>query len=103
MQGKVFSKTLSDPGNLFENHRERNYASDTAWACIVYSIVPYLGIIFVPFAMLTSAIGYYASVRYPYQGGRRLAVIYISLSFVILAIQLVLWSLFYFIPEFHAS
>jgi hypothetical protein len=103
MQGKVFSDTLSDPENLFEDHRNRNYASDTAWACIVYSIVPYLGIIFIPFAVVTSAVGYYASARRPYHGGRRSAVIYMSLSFVILAIQLILWSLFYFIPELHAS
>src|SRR5215216_4278315 len=46
MQGMVFSKAFSDSANLFENHRNRNYVSDTAWACIVYSIVPYLGIIF---------------------------------------------------------
>jgi len=99
MQGKVFSDTLSDPENLFEDHRNRNYVSDTAWACIVYSIVPYLGIIFIPFAIVTSALGYYVSSRGPHHGGRRSAVVYMSLSFVILAIQLVLWSLFYLIPQ----
>ena len=47
LQGKSFSVEKKEDTNLFE--RNKNSISQTAWACLVYSIVPYLGILFVPF------------------------------------------------------
>ena len=35
--------------------------ADTARACIVYSLVPYLGIVFVPIALAVSGFGYVRS------------------------------------------
>ena len=83
--------------NLFEP--SKNTISQTAWACVVYSMVPYLGILFLPFAFVVGGAGYVVSQRRPHLGGRRLAVICVVLSVVILAVQLVLWWLLYIIPE----
>jgi hypothetical protein len=86
--------------DLFE--RNKNHISQTAWACVVYSLVPYLGVLFIPFAVATGGLGYYVSVRRPQMGGGRLAVACISLSVLVLAIQLILWWLLYIIPQLSA-
>ncbi len=85
------------PTALFEV--EKNVVSETAWACVVYAMVPYLGILFVPFAFLAGGYGYVIARRNPDLGGGRLALICIGLSFVILAVQIFLWWLLYIIPE----
>ena len=78
---------------------DRNAVSDTAWACVVYSMVPYLGILFVPFALLIGGYGYYVSIQKPHIGGRTLAVVSLAISLLVLAIQILLWWLLYIIPE----
>ena len=83
--------------NLFEQNK--NQISHTAWACVVYSLVPYLGMLFIPFAFVTGGVGYYISVRRPDRGGGRLAIICIALSVFTLGIQLLLWWLLYLIPR----
>lgn len=100
LQGKTFlieNKRTEEITNLFE--RNENSISHTAWACVVYSFVPYLGILFVPLAFLVGGFGYFASYRQPNLGGRRLALICVALSLVVLAIQIFLWWLLYVIPE----
>jgi len=83
--------------NLFE--QDKNAISLTAWACVVYSMVPYLGILFLPLAFAVGGAGYIVSLRQPHLGGRRLAMICVVLSVVILGIQLLLWWLLYIIPQ----
>ena len=75
-----------------------NGVAETAWACVVYSMVPYLGILFVPLAVIAGGAGYFVSYRRPELGGRRLAAACISLSFAMLAVQLGLWWLLYLVP-----
>ncbi len=82
---------------LFEENR--NTVSETAWACVVYSMVPYLGILFIPFAFATGGWGYYIAVRQPYLGGRRLSAVSVGVSILVLIVQIVLWWLLYIIPE----
>lgn len=79
--------------------QNENAVSQMAWACFVYSLVPYLGILFIPFTFLVGGFGYFVFVRQPHLGGRKLAIISFGLSFVVLAIQLFLWWLLYIIPE----
>lgn len=86
-----------ESGNLFEQNK--NTVSQTAWACVVYSMMPYLGILFLPFAFAVGGAGYFVSLRQPHRGGRRLAVICVLLSVVILGIQIFLWWLLYIIPD----
>lgn len=99
LQGKSFEFKLAEQKpepNLFELNK--NPVSQTAWACLVYSMVPYLGILFIPFTFLIGGFGYAAALRQPAIGGRRLALISVSLSFVVLLAQIFLWWLLYFIP-----
>jgi hypothetical protein len=100
LQGRhlEFDKPMrEEPKNLFEENK--NTVSQTAWACVVYSMVPYLGILFIPFAFLVGGFGYIVSYKRPQLGGRRLAVACIGLSVLVLAVQIVLWWLLYIIPE----
>ena len=103
MQGKSFKFKTSEfeEGeeiiNLFEQNK--NSISQTAWACLVYSFVPYLGILFIPFTFFIGGFGYITALREPQLGGRKLALISIAISFIVLAVQIFLWWLLYIIPD----
>jgi hypothetical protein len=100
LQGRhlEFEKPVREESkNLFGENK--NTISQTAWACVVYSMVPYLGILFIPFAFLVGGFGYIVSYKRPQLGGRRLAAACIGLSVLVLAVQIVLWWLLYVIPE----
>jgi hypothetical protein len=101
LQGKSFQlaeiERREEIVNLFE--RNENSASETAWACLVYSLVPYLGILFVPLAFVFGGFGFFVSYRKPRLGGRNLSLASAGLSFVVLAVQILLWWLLYIIPE----
>lgn len=77
----------------------RNSVSEMAWACFVYSLVPYLGILFVPFTIVIGSLGLGIYARRPVLGGARLAGTSIALSFVVFGVQIFLWWLLYIIPE----
>lgn len=79
--------------------QNRNPVSDTAWACVVYSLVPYLGILFVPLAFATAGFGYAVSSRKAHLGERKMPAVCLGLSVFILAVQLFLWWLLYIIPD----
>ena len=99
LQGKTFlieNAEKEEITNLFP--KNENPISETAWACLVYSFVPYLGILFVPPAFALGIFGLAISFRKPNLGGRKLALVSIALSFLVLAIQIFLWWLLYFIP-----
>lgn len=100
LQGKSFplaENKKEEVINLFP--KNENSVSETAWACLVYSFVPYLGILFVPLAFLIGVSGFLISFQRPASGGRKLALISTALSFLVLAIQVFLWWLLYLIPE----
>jgi hypothetical protein len=69
--------------------------SSIAWACTVYSLVPYIGILFIPLAVVFGGIELIGSHRIR----RNRAWLPLVLSAPILAAQLVLWWLLYLIPE----
>ncbi len=103
MQGKSFEFRTTDIAeseeiiDLFEQNK--NSVSQTAWACLVYSFVPYLGILFIPFTFFIGGFGYITALREPQLGGRKLALVSIAVSFIVLAVQIFLWWLLYIIPE----
>ena len=101
LQGKSFlaenAPHEEEIKDLFEINK--NPASETAWACFVYSMVPYLGILFVPFTLILSSFSFLVSVKNPALGGRKLSLASFGLSFPILAVQILLWWLLYIIPE----
>lgn len=100
LQGQSFlieNAKKEEIANLFEQNK--NSIAQTAWACLVYSFVPYLGILFVPLAFLVGGFGYLVSRRQQNVGGRKLALACVGLSFVVFAVQIFLWWLLYIIPE----
>jgi hypothetical protein len=98
LQGKSFPlEQKREIVNLFETNK--NSASDTAAAFVVYSLVPYLGILFCPGALLMGGVGIFVSYRKPYLGGRKKSAYSIFLSVVVFAMQILLWWLLYYIPE----
>ena len=77
----------------------KNPASETAWACFVYSLVPYLGILFIPLTIAISTFGILVSLRHPASGGKKLSLASFGLSFPVLVMQIFFWWLLYIIPE----
>lgn len=100
LQGKSFlveNAKREEITDLFA--REENTVSQTAWACFVYSMVPYLGILFIPLTFIIGSFGVAVSYRQPHLGGRKLALTSMGMSFFVLTIQIFLWWLLYIIPE----
>lgn len=76
----------------------RNGASATALAFVTYSLVPYLGILFCPGAVVMGIIGWLTSHRVPGDGGRRASFTSILAGLFILGVQIFLWWILYKIP-----
>ena len=76
-----------------------NSAATTALAFVTYSLVPYLGILFCPGAVLLGVIGLAYSLRMPEKGGRRASYWSVAFGLLILGIQLLLWWIIIKVPE----
>lgn len=98
LQRMSLTTAETETEDLFEKE-EKNTASQIAWACFVYSLVPYLGLLFVPLTFAAGGLGYFAAYRRPEIGGGGLASATVGLSFPVLAVQIFLWWLLYIIPE----
>ena len=79
--------------------QNRNGTSQAALAFATYALVPYLGILFCPGAVLLGGLGLFYSLRTPQDGGRRAAYASIALGLVILCVQLLLWWVIVKMPE----
>ena len=109
--GRVVRGGLRKPGgkppknsmSSLLSQRNSNGSSSTALAFVTYSLVPYLGILFCPGAILMGSLGLYNSYRAPGIGGRRASYIGVSLGLLILCVQIFLWWLLYKIPEWAGS
>jgi hypothetical protein len=78
---------------------ESNTASATALALVTYALVPYLGILFCPGAVLMGGVGLLRAQRAPHFGGRRSSLLSIVFGVVILCAQIFLWWILYKVPE----
>ena len=95
---KVKTQTLTENAALFE--KPKNAALELAWASLVYSMFPYLGILFTPGAIFMSSIGAIKAYRRSQADNLKSALFNIILSLVIFSIQFLLWWLLYVIPDF---
>ena len=77
----------------------RNGASTTALAFTTYALVPFLGILFVPGAVLIGVVGVVYSYSAPHRGGRRAALASVFFGLVILCVQMVLWWIMVNVPD----
>ncbi|HZI17509.1 MAG TPA: hypothetical protein VEY09_02850 [Pyrinomonadaceae bacterium] len=78
-------------------------AGSTALAFATYALVPYVGILFCPGALVAGGIGLLRSYRTPQAGGRRSSAAALALALVILCVQLLLWWILYKVPEWSGS
>ena len=83
--------------------QNNNGASTTALAFVTYALVPYLGILFCPGALLMGSVGLWRARRATHQGGRRAAYMSILLGLLLFVAQLFLWWLLYKVPEWSRS
>jgi hypothetical protein len=100
LQGKSFlveNTQTEEITDLFEMNR--NAVSEMAWASFVYSMVPFLGVLFIPVTFVIGVCGYGVALRHPKAGGRRLSLVSMGLSFPVLGVQIFFWYLLYLIPE----
>lgn len=79
--------------------QNRNSASRTALAFVTYSLVPYLGILFCPGAVLMGGVGLIRSYRAPQHGGRRASYTGIVVGLLVLCAQIILWWILYKVPQ----
>jgi hypothetical protein len=77
----------------------RNGASQAALAFVTYALVPYLGILFCPGALVLGGVGLFCSFRAPQKGGRRAAYASLGLGLLILCLQILLWWVIVKMPE----
>lgn len=76
-----------------------NGASATALAFATYALVPYLGILFCPGAVLMGGIGLLRQWRLPHLGGRKASAAGIFFGIVIFGAQVFLWWILYKVPQ----
>jgi len=79
----------SDDISLLEERRP--FASSAVWACAIYALVPFIGVVFVPFIFV---FGVVALIR-----GEHSALRAMGSGVLILIVQLVLWWLLYVVPK----
>lgn len=79
---------------------DRGNLAATAKAFATYSLVPYLGILFCPGAILFGSLGIARSYRHRDEAGYRKSC-YVSLiaGLVVLVLQVLLWWILYKVPE----
>jgi hypothetical protein len=78
-------------------------ASTTAQAFVTYSLVPYLGILFCPGAVVMGIVGCLASYQTPERAGWRASFTSAAAGLLILGLQVFLWWLLYKIPEWSGA
>ena len=78
-----------DDARLFEE--KKPLAGSAVWACVVYSLVPFVGVVFVPFIFGFGAITVLK--------GERTSIRAMAAGVVILIVQLALWWLLYAVPK----
>lgn len=71
----------------------------TARAFATYSLVPYLGILFCPGAVVIGGLGIVRSYRTDEPTNRSSCYLSILIGFVVLVIQCLLWWILYKVPE----
>ena len=76
-----------------------NGLAGTAKAFATYSLVPYLGILFCPGAVLFGTVGVVRSYRSHDTSVRSVCYLSTAVGFVVLAVQLLLWWILYQAPR----
>jgi hypothetical protein len=88
-------------GREFMPRVKESGAASLAFAFVTYGLVPYLGILFCPGAVLFGGVGLVRAWRAP-QGGSgavRASALSMALGLLVFCVQLLLWWVLYKVPE----
>jgi hypothetical protein len=80
------------------NRADKSSLAATARAFATYSLVPYLGILFCPGAVLVGSVGVVRSYRVNGATDRRTCYASLVIGLVVLAVQSLLWWILYKVP-----
>jgi hypothetical protein len=97
------ARRTARPGVEFMPLKKEDGASSTGLAFVTYALVPYLGILFCPGALLFGGVGLWRARRAPHAGGRRAAALSLLLGLATLCAQLLLWWVLYKVPEWSKN
>ncbi|MBV9927795.1 MAG: hypothetical protein JOZ96_22435 [Acidobacteria bacterium] len=86
-------------GREFMPRSTESTAAATAMAFVTYALVPYLGILFCPGALLFGGVGLLRAMRAPRPGHARAAALSLALGLLVLCAQILLWWILYKVPE----
>ena len=78
--------------------QEKSLTSRSAFACNVYSMVPYVGVVFLPLAFVIGGLDYLRAFKSGDSKDLRFGLGSLALTLFLTAVQVFLWSLFYFVP-----
>jgi hypothetical protein len=104
---RVFARRAPSPssrpraGREFTMPRARESgAAEMAFAFVTYGLVPYLGILFCPGALVFGGVGLVRAWRAPQDArAARASALGVVLGLLVLCVQLLLWWLLYKVPE----
>jgi hypothetical protein len=88
---------LTEGGDMIRGGESE--AASTAFAFVTYALVPYLGILFCPGALVFGGLGLVRAWRTPRPGHARAAALSLALALLVLCAQLFLWWILYKVPE----
>ena len=98
---------LKAPKHYEQSTNQVKNLSATASAFATYSLVPYLGILFCPGAVVVGTIGVVRSYRSDQtdrtDGGRFVCYVSTIVGVVVLILQLLLWWIMYRVPSWAAA
>jgi len=90
--------------NKTQSTNAMNNLTATARAFAIYSLVPYLGILFCPGAVVVGTVGVVRSYRSaPPSEGRVACYASTAIGAVVLVVQLLLWWILYRVPAWAAG
>jgi hypothetical protein len=97
--GPYTRRRTAHAGRELMARRSESGAAATAMAFVTYALVPYLGILFCPGALLFGGVGLVRAWRAPQSGHARAAVVSLALALLVLCAQILLWWILYKVPE----
>ena len=97
--GAYTRRPAARAGREFMPRGNEGGAVATAMAFVTYALVPYLGILFCPGALLFGGVGLWKALRAPQPGRARAAAWSLALGLLVLCAQILLWWILYKVPE----
>jgi hypothetical protein len=87
----------------FMPQTNRSGVPATALAFVTYALVPYLGILFCPGAVVLGGLGLLRSRHATHARARRDSALSVALGLAIFCVQLLLWWILYKVPEWSRN